>query len=161
MKSLTITILISIAALLLITGCSDSSTSPESEPDVITEATITLNNSGASAYVAVSVEGSGATATINAENPEITLTTGGRYTIINNAGASSHPLDFRDANGNKLFGQSRDEGSLVNNTDINVVKNNNTISFTLTDELAERLSEYICFFHPGMNGTFRIVEANS
>jgi len=161
MKSSTIAIFITTAFLLfVVSGCSNSSTSPESEPDVINEATITLNNSGASAYVAVSVEGSGVSATINADNPEISLTAGGRYTFINNGGASSHPLDFRDGSGNKLFGQSRDDGALENSSDINVVKNNNSITFTLTDDLASRLSDYICFFHPGMNGTFRVIDAS-
>jgi len=160
MKSSTIAIFITTAFLLFVSGCSNSSTSPESEPDVINEATITLNNSGASAYVAVSVEGSGVSATINADNPEISLTAGGRYTFINNGGASSHPFDFRDGSGNKLFGQSRDDGALENSSDINVVKNNNSITFTLTDDLASRLSDYICFFHPGMNGTFRVIDAS-
>lgn len=159
MKNITVIISVIVAALLFITSCSESSTSPNSETEVTSEATVTLNNSGASAYIAVSVEGDGASASLNTENPEISLTSGGRYTFINNGGASSHPLDFRDSNGNKLFGQSRDEGSLENNSDINVVKNDNSITFTLTDDLANRLSDYICFFHPGMNGSLRITEA--
>ena len=160
MKNITVTISIIASALLFITSCSGNSTSPNNETDDMPGATITLDNSGASAYIAVSVEGNGASAGINTENPEISLTSGGRYTFINNGGASSHPLNFRDSSGNKLFGQSRDEGALENNSDINVVKNGNSISFTLTDGLAGRLSDYICSFHPGMNGSLQIIEAN-
>lgn len=124
------------------------------------EAMITLDNSGASAYIAISIDGDGATAAINTENPNITITKGGRYTFINSAGASSHPLDFRDRDGNKLFGQSRDEGSLENDPDIDVVRSGDSITFTLSDDLASQLSEYICFFHPGMNGSFSVIEAD-
>lgn len=126
----------------------------------MSEAVITLDNSGASAYVAVSVEGEGASSGLNTENPNISLTKGGRYTFINNGGASSHPLDFRDRDGNKLFGQSRNDGSMENDQDIDVVESGNSITFTLTDDLADSLSDYICFFHPGMNGSFTIIEAS-
>ena len=160
MKYLTIALSIILTAALFITGCSDSSTYSDDESKLMAEASITLNNSGASAYIALSVTGEGAAVSINTDNPEITLTTGGRYTFINKAGVSSHPLDFRNDEGVKLFGQSRNDGSFDGNPDVNVIEDENSITFTLTDELAERLSEYICSFHPGMNGSLNVIDAN-
>ncbi len=147
--------LISIALL----SCSDDSTSPDidnDEPEPETEAIITLNNDGASAYIIADVEGEGIDAETGQSNATITLETGGRYTFVNGAGASSHPLDFRNSDREKLFGQSNASGSFDNDDAVNVTSDGDVITFTLTNELADELFDYVCSFHPSMNGQFTI-----
>lgn len=127
------------------------------DPD-IPEATITMDNIGAQSYTVTSVEGEGAGADQNTANPDITLTIGGRYTFVNDAGASSHPLDFRDADREKLFGQSNQSGTFDDDDAVELAKSGNSISFTLTNELAAELNDYICSFHPGMLGNVIVRE---
>lgn len=138
-------------------SCTTNSTSVDDEknqPEV--NSTITFTNSGAQAYLVTNIDGQGASAEVESANPELSLVEGNRYTFINSAGASSHPLDFRNENGDKLLGQSNNDGSFDSDEDVNVVINGDSITFTLTDELSDDLTEYICAFHPGMNGSIVI-----
>lgn len=155
--------LILVIPLLLLAGCSENTMSvDDDEPDIdepgLTEAIITMNNSGAQSYLVTDLEGEGASAEQNVNNPDIELTVGGRYTFINNGGAGSHPLDFRNSDREKLFGQSNASGSFDNDSNVSVEKDGNSITFTLTEGLAAELADYVCSFHPGMNGVFVIVE---
>lgn len=152
-------ILSSILFLIFISSCTNNSTSTDTEEvESEFESTIRYENSGAQAYLVTNINGEGAFAEMDSANPELTLTVGGRYTFINGAGASSHPLDFRNADGDKLLGQSNNAGMFDSNDEVNVVRNGDSITFTLTEELAEELSDYICAFHPGMNGSIVISE---
>lgn len=138
-------------------SCTTNSTSVDDEknqPEV--NSTITFTNSGAQAYLVTNIEGQGASAEVESANPELSLVEGNRYTFINSAGASSHPLDFRDDGGDKLLGQSNDSGSLDSDDEVNVVYSGDAITFTLTDDIADELTDYICAFHPGMNGSIVI-----
>lgn len=149
--------LLTIIFVISVSSCTTNSTSVEDgETDL--ESTITYNNSGAQAYLVTAIEGDGASAELNSENPEVTLTIGGRSTFINNGGASSHPLDFRNAVGDKLLGQGDSLGLFDSDEDVNVVRNGDSITFTLTAELADELADYICAFHPGMNGSITILD---
>lgn len=152
-------ILSSILLLIFTLSCTNNSTSTDND-DVETEfeSTIRYENSGAQAYLVTNIEGEGAFSELDSANPELTLTVGGRYTIINGAGASSHPLDFRNADGDKLIGQSNNSGMFDSNDKVNLVRDGDSISFTLTEELANELADYICAFHPGMNGSIVINE---
>lgn len=148
-------------------GCSEvtSVDVPEEEDETetvepeLTEGTLNMNNNGAQSYTITSISGSGISAETGTANPSVTLEAGGRYTFINDAGGSNHPLDFRDGGGTKLFGQSNATGSMTNDPDINVEKNGNSVTFTLTEELQEKLNDYICSFHPGMKGAFEFSAA--
>jgi hypothetical protein len=88
--------------------------------------------------------------TSGGENPTITLETGVRYTI-SNEGWSIHPLAFRDESGSILLSQ-RSEGEFENDGDVNWSDSGSTLSFTLTDELANEISSYICTIHGSMQG---------
>lgn len=114
--------------------------------------TAVLENNGAQSYSVARIDGEGISSETGTANPSITLTVGGRYTFVNQAGAGSHPLDFRNGDRQKLFGQSNSDGSLDNDNAVDVVKNGDSITFTLTESLAASLADYICSFHPGMNG---------
>ncbi len=125
---------------------------PDPDPEPVSETIITMDNSGAQAYVITEIDGDGAEAETDSGNPQIALQTGQRFTFINNGGASSHPLDFRNSDGSKLIGQSNDTGSFDGNEDIELEMDGDQISFILTEDLAAELALYVCAFHPGMTG---------
>ena len=136
-------------------SCSNTSTSSE-VPDDPEVTTITFDNMGATAYVTLSIDGDGASGTLNEENASISLQVGDRFRFNNTAGASNHPLDFTNSEGEKLFGQGNSDGLFDDNSEINLEKDGNALTFTLTEELADKLNGYICAFHPGMNGEISI-----
>lgn len=113
---------------------------------------------GATAYVVLGIDGEGATASLNEENAEIILKIGDRFRFNNVAGASNHPLDFRNSNRDKLLGQSNGDGTFDDDSDVNVQTDGNTISLTFTSDLALELNGYVCSFHPGMNGKISSIE---
>lgn len=133
---------------------SDDSTDPD--PDDVT--TIRIDNMGATAYVFIGIDGDGATTDLDTQNADIELKIGERFVFRNEAGASNHPLDFRNSDREKLLGQSNSSGLFDDNEQVGLEKDGNTISFTLTPDLASLLDDYICSFHPGMNGSVQIIE---
>jgi hypothetical protein len=141
--------------ITLLSACTNNVTDDNSDEETIfsgKEGSIVLNNSGSNAFVVTEVMGEGIEADTDNNNVAITLSLGGRYTFKNDAGASSHPLDFRDADGNKLLGQSNSEGEFAEDEDVNVARSGDNITFTLTESLANKIADYICSFHPSMNG---------
>jgi len=152
-----------LAIFFIFAACSNNTTSveePDDNPDPETPSVtiITLDNMGASAYVFISIEGEGADASLDEENADIELTIGDRFTFNNDAGASNHPLDFRNSDRDKLFGQSNASGLFDDDDNVDLIKDGNSISFTLTEGLASVLNDYVCSFHPGMNGGISTVE---
>lgn len=152
-----------LAVSSMLISCSGNSTGysdrESGEQAVITQdATITLNNVGSNAYVVTGIEGDGAIAMINQNNSPIELEIGKRFTFVNNGGAASHPLDFRDSEGVKLLGQSGADGQFDDDSDVNAELSGNNITFTLTPELADAFGLYICSFHPGMTASIRAVD---
>jgi len=146
--------------LLVFASCTSNSTDPDiEEPDpAIEETTITLDNAGSNAYVVSSIEGEGASASLNQNNSAIQLKIGNRFTFINDGGASSHPLDFRNSESEKLLGQSNGSGIFDDNDEVDVRRNGDAISFTLTNELAAAFGDYICSFHPGMSASIMVMD---
>lgn len=140
-----------MALSLSLISCTNSSTQTDipDDPDVTT---IEFDNMGATAYVVLSIEGDGASANLNEENAEISLRIGDRFRFNNTAGASNHPLDFRNSDRNKLLGQSNADGQFDDDSEVDIETDGNIISFTLTESLAAELNGYVCSFHPGMNG---------
>lgn len=154
----TIATTIILAALSLsLLSCTNNSTQADlpDDPDVTT---IEFNNMGATAYVVLSINGEGASASLNEENTQINLRVGDRFRFNNTAGASNHPLDFRNSDRDKLLGQSNADGMFDDDTAVDVETDGNIISFTLTESLAAELNGYVCSFHPGMNGTIATLD---
>jgi PGF-pre-PGF domain-containing protein len=121
------------------------------------DVTVTMNNVGASAWEVTGVDGNEDVASTGVENPGLTLQVGTRYLFENN-GWSSHPLAFRDANGNPLLTQAG-TGSFEDDGDVNFIDNGDTVAFTLTQSLAGELDDYICTVHSAMNGTVETEQA--
>lgn len=115
-------------------------------------ANITIENVGSSAWNFVEIVGEGASADTGVDNATLTLDEGLRYTVTN-LGASGHPFQLLDADGNVLIAAGGG-GSLQENADADVVVNDEdgTITFTLTGSLADQVATYICEFHPSMAG---------
>jgi hypothetical protein len=121
------------------------------------EVSVTLDNVGASAWEVTAIDGDDQVAETGVENPELTLREGVRYTFENN-GWSAHPLAFRSADGEALLSQSAD-GSFEGDSETDWVDDDESVSFTLTGELADELDNYICTVHSSMEGSIRTVQA--
>lgn len=119
-------------------------------------ANITIENVGSSAWNIVEIDGEGASGDTGVENATLTLDEGLRYTITN-LGASGHPFQLLDADGNVLIAAGGG-GSLQEDADADVVVNDDdgTITFTLTGALAAQVASYICEFHPAMEGDLTV-----
>ncbi len=150
-------LLVIFSVTLFAISCGSNVTEAEMDETVREGAVVTLQNRGAQAYIISSINGDGVEAEIGANNPDMIMEIGRRYTFQNEAGASSHPLEFRNADREILFGQ-RGTGLFGDNPDVDVVRSGDAVTFTLTPELAAVLADYVCSFHPGMNGGITTVE---
>jgi uncharacterized surface protein with fasciclin (FAS1) repeats len=111
---------------------------------------MTVENNGASAYfVSEITEGENVTP-LNTDNSTWTLTEGKRYELTI-TGASSHPFELRNSNGDALLSQSS-EGSFEADTAVDFQTDGQQFDFTVTSELATELNKYFCTIHSGMNG---------
>jgi uncharacterized surface protein with fasciclin (FAS1) repeats len=111
---------------------------------------MTVKNNGASAYfVSEITEGENVTP-LNTDNSTWTLTEGKRYELTI-TGASSHPFELRNANGDALLSQSS-EGSFEADTAVDFQTDGQQFDFTVTPELSTELNKYFCTIHSGMNG---------
>jgi|AntRauTorcE11897_2_1112592.scaffolds.fasta_scaffold01825_3 plastocyanin len=154
--------LLFISLSLTSAACTSNSTQvdmpDENSPSNQEVTTIEIDNIGSNAYVILGIDGEGASANLNEENTELNLRIGDRFQFENVAGASNHPLNFRNSNRDKLLGQSNGDGLYDDDADVDVQFDGNNISFTLTSGLAAELNGYICSFHPGMNGDISVIE---
>ena len=119
------------------------------------DASITIDNVGASAWEFTDISGEGASANLNEENATLTLETGKRYAFINNGG-SNHPLDFRDSDGNFLLAQGGESGSFENDEAVDFAVSGDVVSFTLTEALAAEIATYHCTVHGVMTGSVNV-----
>ncbi len=114
------------------------------------DVTVTIDNVGASAWELTAVDGSDGVADIDTRNPTLELTTGTRYRF-ENEGYSGHPLAFRDARNQALLSQE-ETGRFEDNDTVEWVDNGTAVAFTVTEELAAELNQYICTVHLSMIG---------
>ena len=128
------------------------------------DVTIALSNDGASAYIVTDVQGASGVAQTNTDNPSLTLTVGTRYRIDNTAGINAHPFALEnahpfaleDAKDNYLLRQEADAtGSLEGDSGIDYAEDDEGITFTFTQDLADAVNNYRCTFHAAMEGAGR------
>jgi len=119
-------------------------------PPSATSVEMTVGNNGASSYFVSEIIGDENVTPLNVANSSWTLTEGTRYklTIL---GASSHPFELRNSNGEALLSQSN-EGSFEADTAVDFQTDGQQFNFTVTPELAAELNKYFCTIHSGMNG---------
>ncbi|MFD0933473.1 fasciclin domain-containing protein [Psychroflexus salinarum] len=124
---------------------------PEPAPNTVE---MTVDNDGAQAFYVSSITGSEQPTSLDSNNSTWTLTEGTRYELTI-TGASSHPFELRNANGDALLSQSA-QGSFEADPDVNFVTDGMQFDFTLTAELAAEINDYICTIHSGMNGDINV-----
>ena len=117
-------------------------------------ATITVDNVASKAYVLTSSEGE-SVGELGVENTSWTLQIGHRYQIINNGELLFHPFELR-GDEDILLAQSDTEGTFEEDAGVTFISDDAGVSFTLTPELAEVLTNYRCAFHPRMTGTITV-----
>ena len=118
--------------------------------------TVRLDNVAADAWKLVDTD-DGTVASVGAENPTLALTVGTRYRFVNDGG-SDHPLEFRDGEYGRLLSQAisgefEDEEAVDWQADDEA----HEYAFTLTEELADRMENYVCRFHTSMFGEIDII----
>lgn len=120
------------------------------------DVTVTMDNNGFTAWQVINTDGDGASAPLDQDNPTIEFKPGVRYKVENN-GWSSHPLAFRDTEANPLLSQRQyADGSFEDDPGVNWIDSGEQLAFTLTNELATELDEYICTVHSQMLGSATI-----
>jgi hypothetical protein len=132
--------------LLGLSACQPSNPDPDPNPAV----TLMFINDGSQDWILEKVEGATTVGTVGAKDTTLNLTVNTRYTIINKGGAG-HPFQLLD--GNIILLSELDEGSFENDTAVKFVEGNDSISFTLTQALADVLDSYNCAFHSAMSGS--------
>ena len=115
----------------------------------ISGAQLAIDNVGVSAWE-VTQDGTGSVAETGAENPTMTFEVGQRY-AVENRGWSTHPFALRASDDTPLLSQSAD-GEFEGDADVDWVDNGETLSFTVTEDLAANLNYYICTIHSSMRG---------
>ena len=80
----------------------------------------------------------------------MTFEVGQRY-AVENRGWSTHPFALRASDDTPLLSQSAD-GEFEGDADVDWVDNGETLSFTVTEDLAANLNYYICTIHSSMRG---------
>jgi len=124
------------------------------------DVTVTIDNVGTSAWEVTSVSGASGVAQIGTENPTLTLTVDTRYRIVNNGG-SAHPFGTRNASDEYLLRQeSNQTGSLEDDMGINYQEDDEGVTFTYTQSLADAMTTYRCTVHSSMNGTVETDNGN-
>ena len=88
-------------------------------------------------------------------NPTITLEIGTRY-VVENRGWSPHPFAFLAADGTTLLTQE-DGGTFADDPGVDWRDDGEEFAFTVTPELAEAVSQYICTVHARMQGDVETV----
>jgi transforming growth factor-beta-induced protein len=126
-------------------------------PQLSTQNTVnlTVGNSGSSAYFVSEVSGNENVTTLNEDNSTWNLTVGTRY-VLNVTGATNHPFALRNAANEYLLSQDGSGGSFEADANVDLVIDGNTISFTLTQELADAVDNYVCTVHGAMTGAITV-----
>jgi hypothetical protein len=118
---------------------------------------LTFSASNSLDYTLENVEGPTGVATPGTD-PELTLTVGKRYQIVNKA-LGVHPFALSSSpthSVSDLLLHEDGSGSFATDAAVNYVKNSDGFSFTLTQALADQLKSYLCTFHPEMFGTVKV-----
>ena len=140
-------VVLSVAFSVVTLGYAQGTDSASGDADV----TIELNNVESVAWVVGSVENAESVAELDTRNPTLSLTVGTRYRFDNNGGAA-HPLDFRTERSRFLLAQGGTEGTFEGDPDVNFIDDEEGVTFTLTQELADEIAIYYCTVHPDMVG---------
>jgi len=128
----------------------DSGTETEGDTESsLSGATLVIDDVGTQAWEVLEDE-TGSVAPTGEENPTMTFEVGQRYAVENRRW-SSHPLALRASDDAPLLSQSAD-GEFEGDADVDWVDDEETLAFTVTEDLAAELDYYICTVHASMEG---------
>lgn len=130
----------------------EDETNGETEEGTV-DVTATLGADGFSAWLIDSQEG-GQVGDEGVNNPTLQLEEGTRYRF-NNPVRNSHPLAFRNANGQDLLSQ-QGTGQFESDQNVEWVDEGDYVAFTVTSDLATELNEYYCTVHAQMVGDVQV-----
>ena len=159
---------LSVVASMLFLGCSDSSDTSQnsntssssfsqssSSTQSRSDATIVFGNVGIDDYIISETDNIEVTQ-VGATDPTIVLGVGQRYTFSVLL-PTQHPIQLSDSNGEALLAMGSKDAPFESDEEVNFVDNSDgSISFTLTQNLANEAVSYRCQFHSDMVGSFDI-----
>lgn len=112
------------------------------------EVTVVLENVDSSAWIVTAVEGAEGVTETGVENPVITLEVGKRYRFINSGGLTIHPFAIRGKDGDEVLSQRPKDRPFERDPEVAFIADDEGVTFTLTEALAEVISTYYCTAHP-------------
>lgn len=116
------------------------------------DVTIVLENVQSEAWVVAAVEGAAVegpeVAETGVEDPVIHMQVGKRYRFVNLGTLRIHPLAIRGIDGEVLLGQRPKDRPFEIDPAVAFVADDEGVTFTLTEALAEVVSTYYCTAHP-------------
>lgn len=114
--------------------------------------TVDLDNVGSEAWEVVDVSGAttdrSAVVAEDGDNPILQLVEGVEYSFVNLPGGS-HPLAFRNDSGEALLTQDG-IGTFEDDSTVGWTDTDDSVSFTLSEDLAAALTSYHCTIHSSM-----------
>ncbi len=138
--------------VVLLSFCVASAHSQASDPKPLAadeaNVAVTLENVDSISWTVTSVEGAEGVTEISAEDPMISLEVGKRYRFVNNGSLTIHPLAIRGEDGEPVLGQRPNDRPFELDPSVAFEADEEGITFTLTEALAEVVSTYYCTAHP-------------
>jgi len=116
---------------------------------------MTVDNSGVSAYFVSEINGNEEVTPLDEDNSAWELTVGTRYELTVTQ-ANTHPFALRDSGNDILLSMNDVDGTFEGNSDVDFQSSGSSFSFTLTQELADELDNYVCTVHTGMTGSISV-----
>ena len=137
-----------VMVLLSVTSFAWAQTDGSTEEPV--DATITVDNVEARAFLLVNAEGEDV-GSVGTKNAVWTLQVGHRYRIVNGGELLFHPFELR-SDADILLAQGDTLGTFEGDSDVDFIGDAAGVTFTLTPELTAQLGHYRCAYHPVITG---------
>jgi hypothetical protein len=117
------------------------------------DVTFIMGNNRSNGWTVTEVIGADGVAELAVDNPILTLEVGQRYSFdFNDVNALFHPFDVRNQDNEILLDQGIGRGSLEQDEAIAFSATEDSVTFTLTPELAAVIHNYQCVNHELMVG---------
>lgn len=133
-------------------SAADNSATHKQADNQEADVTIVLENVQAEAWVVAAVEGAAVegpeVAETGVEDPVIRMQVGKRYRFVNLGTLRIHPFAIRGMDGAVLLGQRPKDRPFEIDPAVAFVADDEGVTFTLTEALAEVVSAYYCTAHP-------------
>lgn len=136
------------AALVLafwVVGCAQQGSGGTAE---VADVVIELTNVDSVVWVVTRVEGAQGVAELDVQNPLVALAVGTRYRFVNHGTLAIHPFAIRGKDGEPVLGQRPNDRPFERDPKVAFQADEEGVTFTLTEALAEVMETYYCTAHP-------------